>query len=112
MPKPRVNVSAGRGIVSFSWCGCRFRGQTSHIGDFTAPQIEWVCKTVLEGSFLNHISQFVHVNGMVEHVAQVTRWRLGEITSVLDLVLKRTPKDIGSIELKSRQAGVITLHFA
>lgn len=66
-------------------------------GNVALWAIDWVCKRAKKGTFRPRFLQFMYVNGVDEHVTRATRWRLGEVSSALGLVLLITPKDIGSL---------------
>lgn len=61
--------------------------------------IDWVCRRVLEDIRGHQLLQFAHECGMVQHLNQATRLRLGQVFLTLDLVLPRIPNDTGSFEL-------------
>lgn len=79
------------------------RKNSSYWGGFNVPATEWVYEAGPAVNFGDQLMQMVQKNGMVQHVAQTTRWRFSQVSPVLDLMLARTSKDIGSCNLEELQ---------
>lgn len=89
-------VAWGRGQVKrtvapahFAWSA----GKRPILGDLKILVITWVRKAAPEVNFEHQLLRFANESGIVQHFTQATRRTFGQVSSVVDLVLTRTPKN-------------------
>ena len=69
------------------------------LGDFNAPEVDWDCTTAPRGSFGELLLEFTLGKTLVQHVHHNTRWRVGQTSSILDLVVTKSPCEVEELEI-------------
>ena len=64
------------------------------LGDFNAPEIDWSMEWAPQNTFGGQLIQLIRSKGLVQHVNQPTRWRVGQTPGLLDLVLTKEERDV------------------
>ena len=80
-----------------------FTGSKQHthlliMGDFNAPDVQWTTG-VCSGTFSNDLLQLTNQEGCTQHVAEPTRYRNGQLPSLLDLILTNEPHQVDRVEI-------------
>ena len=83
------------------------------VGDFNAPQAEWVPGSNESTGFSYSLSQLIRDESWFQHVKQPTRFRCGQKPSLLDLVITNEKHFIDNIDIKapSEKSDHATLEF-
>ena len=71
------------------------------VGDFNAPQAEWVPGSNESTGFSYSLSQLIRDESWFQHVKQPTRFRCGQKPSLLDLVITNEKHFIDNIDIKA-----------
>jgi hypothetical protein len=78
---------------------CRFHGKILIVGDFNAPEIDWVTETAPPSSFGERLLISHYELALTQHVRVPTRARGEQAPSILDLVFTKGPNDINKLNL-------------
>lgn len=70
------------------------------IGDFNAPNIDWGSESLLiSNSFDEQLLEFIHDTSSYQHIREPTRFREGQIPSLLDLVITPYESDVNDLTI-------------
>jgi hypothetical protein len=69
------------------------------VGDFNAPEVDWEAECAPNGSFGDRLLNFFYDLALTQQVKQPTRARVGQLPSVLDLVVTKGFNDIENLKV-------------
>lgn len=69
------------------------------LGDFNAPDVNWEQFTAESQGFGMRFTDVVQNKGLIQHVREATRYRPGQTSATLDLILTKTEQEVTHLEI-------------
>ena len=86
------------------------------MGDFNAPDIDWAHEEATVGSFGEAFMNLLRDQALAQHVRSFTRWRSGQLPSLLDLIITKGENEVENLKIEEplgkSDHGVVRLNLS
>ena len=72
-------------------------GKLYIVGDFNLPDINWVTGSCIQGNVGDNYIRWMNARALYQHVTFDTRFRNGQMPSLLDLIISKSEQDVTSL---------------